>query len=140
MKRLSIIVFFTALSLSALTFSEGHKTLVTENPLKVEMVLLNEAFKNLIESIVRNNLHGIEEAFHDVHIARNKTEEAIEKGEISLPKNNDKIKEFIEIDEKFHSNLEGLIKASKKEDMKKIQQITSRLLDLCIQCHVKFRD
>ena len=122
-------------------FSTENKGLaLLENPLKTEMQVLDNAFKNLITSIVLNNLSAIEEPFHEVHKAKHKTEEALERKEIVLPKNNDKMAEFTKIDNKFHHELEDLIEASRKGDLKKVQKVTHELLDTCIQCHTKFRN
>jgi len=122
-------------------FSTENKGLaLLENPLKTEMQVLDNAFKNLITSIVLNNLSAIEEPFHEVHKAKHKTEEALERKEIVLPKNNDKMAEFTKIDNKFHHELEALIEASRKGDLKKVQKVTHELLDTCIQCHTKFRN
>ncbi len=120
--------------------AENDKPAMLENPLKAEMQVLDNAFKNLITSIVLNNLSAIEEPFHEVHKAKHKTEEALERKEIILPKNNDKMAEFTEIDHEFHHQLEVLIKASRKGDLKKVQKVTHDLLDTCIQCHTKFRN
>ncbi len=115
-------------------------TATAESPVKVEMRLLDNAFRNLISSLILNNPGGIGAPFHEVHKAKMNTEKAIKKGEIKLPKNGDKIKEFIAMDEKFHKELEGLLEASGKGDMKKVQDITHKLLDGCVQCHKRFRN
>ena len=131
---LLVFGFYSAFS----TENKGPPLL--ENPLKTEMQALDNAFKNLISSIVLNNLSAIEEPFHEVHKAKHKTEEALERKEIVLPKNNDKMVEFTKIDHEFHHQLEVLIKASRKGDLKKVQKVTHELLDTCIQCHTKFRN
>ena len=133
-------VILGAFGSARIVFVENAEPTGLENPLKTEMQVLDSAFKNLITSLVLNNLNAIEEPFHEVHKARHKTEEAIEKKEIVLPKNNDKMAEFTKIDNKFHHELEGLIEASRKGDLKKVQKGTHELLDTCIQCHTKFRN
>lgn len=110
-----------------------------DSPVKAEMKLLDKAFKNLIDSLVLNTPEAVEEPFHDVHMAKANTEKALEKGEIKLPKNNDKMKQFVEMDEQFHKRLEHLLEASRKKDMKAVQEVTHKLLDGCVQCHNKFR-
>lgn len=122
-----------------LTYFRESVTATTESPVKIEMRLLDSAFKNLISSLILDNPKGIEAPFHEVHKAKMNTEKAIEKGELKLPRNGDKIKEFIEMDKKFHQELEGLLEASGKGDMKKVQDATHRLLDGCVQCHQRFR-
>lgn len=133
-------VILAAFGSSSTVFAENAKPTGLENPLKTEMLVLDNAFKNLISSLVLNNLSAIEEPFHEVHKARHKTEEALERKEIVLPKNNDKMAEFTKIDNKFHHELEALIEASRKGDLKKVQKVTHELLDTCIQCHTKFRN
>lgn len=133
-------VTFAAFGSSSAVFAENSQPTGLENPLKTEMQVLDSAFKNLITSIVLNNLNAIEEPFHEVHKARHKTDEALEKKEIVLPKNNDKMAEFTKIDNKFHHELEVLIEASRKGDLKKVQKATHTLLDTCIQCHTMFRN
>ena len=110
------------------------------NPVKAEMRLLDDAFKNLIDCLILNTPEGIEEPFHEVHKAKANTEAALEKGEIKLPKNGDKMKQFVEMDEQFHHKLEILIEASRKKDMKAVQEVTHKLLNGCVQCHSKFRN
>lgn len=109
------------------------------NPLKEEMMFLDAAYKNLIDSLVLNNLSAIEGPVEEVLNAKEKTEAALEKAEIKLPKNNDKIKIFKEMDEQFHIKLTNLIVLSKKGDKHGIQKLTHELLNACIQCHDNFR-
>ncbi len=135
-----IAVFSAAICSSSTALAENAKPTSLDNPLKIEMQVLDNAFKNLITSIVLNNLSAIEEPFHEVHKVKHKTEEALERKEIVLPRNNDKMAEFTEIDHEFHHQLEVLIKASRKGDLKKVQKVTHELLDTCIQCHTKFRN
>ncbi|MCC6543744.1 MAG: cytochrome c [Nitrospirae bacterium] len=141
MKRLIFIAITSAtIFCIAAIYSGEAMTAATESPVKVEMRLLDSAFKNLITSLILNNPKGIEAPFHEVHKAKMNTEKAMEKGEIKLPKNGDRLKEFIEMDEKFHKELEGLLAASGKGDMKKVQAAAHRLLDACVQCHNRFRN
>lgn len=119
---------------------EAKTAPAADSPVKVEMRLLDKAFKNLIDSLILNKPEAIEEPFHEVHKAKVNTEKALEKGEIKLPKNSNKMKEFIHMDEQFHGKLEALIEASRKKDMKAIQDVTHKLLNGCVQCHNKFRN
>ena len=132
-----IAVVFAAWSSSAT--AQDTKT-TADNPIKAEMRLLNDAFHNLINSIILNNPQGVEEPFHEVHRAKANKEKALERGDVRLPKNNDKIKQFIKMDKEFHENMEILIEASQKGDTKKMQEITHKLLNGCIGCHNKFRN
>lgn len=125
---------------TASVHADEAKTAQTESPVKVEMRLLDKAYKNLIDSLLLNKPEAIEEPFHEVHKAKANTEKALEKGEIRLPKNNDQMKEFVEMDERFHNDLVTVIKASRAGDMKKVRAATHKILDGCVQCHSKFRN
>ena len=110
------------------------------NAVQVEMRLLDEAFKNAVDGLLLSAPEIIEGPFHEVHKAKMNTEKAIKKGTIKLPKNSDKLKEFVELDEVFHEKLVGLLKASRKKDMQGIQDSLHQILDGCVQCHNKFRN
>lgn len=135
-------VVSVALSSASIVHAEEAKTAPAAGvtPVKAEMRLLNDAFKNLMDALILNTPETIEEPFHEVHKAKANTEKALEKGEIKLPKNGDKMKQFVEMDEQFHKKLEMLIEASRKKDMKAVQETTHKLLDGCVQCHSKFRN
>lgn len=139
-KYILCAVVSVAISSALIVRAEEAKTAPADSPVKAEMRLLDKAFKNLIGSLVLNTPEAIEEPFHEVHLAKANTEKALEKGEIKLPKNNDKMKQFIEMDEQFHKKLEHLLEASRKKDMKAVQELTHKLLTGCVQCHNKFRN
>ena len=42
--------------------------------------------------------------------------------------------------QEFHKNMKGLIESSGNGNMKKVQDITHRLLNGCVQCHNRFRN
>ena len=50
------------------------------------------------------------------------TGKAIKKGAVKLPKNGDKMKEFIEMDEVFHDKLRTLLRATRKKDMGEVKK------------------
>lgn len=138
MKRLflglALILAFTGAAVSAEAPPKG-----AANPLKDEMWHLNAAFKGLIDSLVLRKPGDIAGPFEEVLKAKAATEAALEKGEIWLPRNNDRKDEFRKMDEEFHGQIEDLIKKSKKGDMKGVQALTHRLLDGCVRCHNTFR-
>ncbi len=109
------------------------------NPLKEEMWLLNTAYKILVDALVLKNPSAIAGPFEKVLKAKPRTEAALEKGEIRLPKNNDKLGEFKKMDEEYHAMIENLIGLSKKGDMLGVHKLTHRLLDGCVRCHDRFR-
>ena len=138
-QRILILIVAVLAALSSSATAQDTKT-TADNPIKAEMRLLNNAFNNLINSLILNNPKAVEEPFHKVHKAKSNTEKALERGDVRLPKNNDKLKQFIEMDKEFHENIEILIEASRKGDMNKVQKTTHELLNGCIGCHNKFRN
>ena len=107
--------------------------------LKIEMRLLNEAYKNLIECLILKIPEGIEDPFREVKKAKISTEEALDKGQIYLPMESDKIMQFEEMYKQFYQKLDVLIEASKKKEMETLRDLTPQLLNGCIQCHDRFR-
>lgn len=111
-----------------------------ENAVKHEMRLLDKAFKNLIDSLLLDTPEAIESPFHDVHRAKMATEKALKAGKVKLPKNGDKLDEFVALDEAFHGKLKRLLGAARKKDRKGIQASAHEILDSCVQCHSMFRN
>lgn len=143
MKKFILSAFVSvALGSAAMVNAAEVKPVETpaNSPVKTEMKLLDAAFKNLINSLILNDPKAIEGPFHEVHMAKANTEKAIEKGELKLPKNGDKMKEFVRMDEEFHGKLVAVIMASRKGDMKGVKDATHQILDGCVQCHNKFRN
>lgn len=136
MKKITcMILALAALSFTALAYAAPPSA----NAVQDEMRSLDAAFKNLVGSVALGDPGPIEGYFVDLRGKREKTEEALAKGTVRLPKNPGKMKLFAEMDEKFHAGLEKLIEASKKGDMKNVREQTHRLLDSCVVCHDKFR-
>ena len=111
-----------------------------ELAVKHEMHLLDAAFKNLLDAIVLNAPETIEAPFHAVHTAKMATEKALHSGKVKLPKNGDKLDEFVELDEAFHGKLKKLLGAAKRKDSKEIQNSAHEILDSCVECHARFRE
>ena len=138
-KHVAAIALFLTLCLTNTAFAGEGKADAEANPLKEEMRLLNKAFKNLMDSLVLHNPASIEAPVREVLEAKEKTEAALEEGKIMLPRNNDKMELFKELDTEFHMKLEKLVELSKKGDMPAIQEMAHELLDGCVGCHNDFR-
>ena len=139
MKRWCFILGIVA----AFTLQHTVKAVAQEpqpNLIKEEMVAMNDAFTNLIQALIFNKPDIIEEPFLKVEEARKKVEEAIKKGgKIILPKNHSKLKEFVNIDDEYHAELEKMLAASKGKNMRIVKLQTHKLLNLCVYCHARFR-
>lgn len=110
-----------------------------KNQLKHEMNYLDTAFNGLIRAIALDDLGPVVDSFARLHELRADTERAFEKGEITLPKNNDKNKLFRQLDDNFHKELEFVLHQAKANDAKAVKASAIRLLDSCIECHRMFR-
>lgn len=121
--------------------AQGKKEIVPpEMAVKHEMRLLDAAFKNLLDAILLDSPDTIEAPFHEVHKAKMETEKALKSGKVKLPKNSDKLDEFVRMDEAFHGKLVKLLGAAGKRDRKGIKDSAHEILDGCVQCHNRFRN
>ena len=136
------IVFLIAIAL-VLVFagiSSAAEKQNAENLILKEMVALDKAFKTTIDAVVLNRLDKIAPAFEDVHRVREEVEKTVKEGKkIALPKNQERFKMFVGLDNRFHKEVEILIESAKKNHMGRVQKQTNRLLGLCVRCHTMFR-
>ncbi|MGB7574481.1 MAG: cytochrome c [Thermodesulfobacteriota bacterium] len=110
------------------------------NLLKEEMVALERAFEGIIDAVIFGNMKLIKPAIPPLNKAREKVGQAIKAGEkIILPKNQEKFKEFLKLDDKFHREFEALEKAAEGGKKKMVKDQTHKLFDACVVCHESFR-
>jgi hypothetical protein len=109
------------------------------NVVQNEMRLLDEAMRTTLTLIANDQLDGIPAQIKKVHPARQLTEEAIEKGLYQTPKNPDKVDEFVALDNEFHDDLKGLLKASKSDDLQMATEKFGDLVQGCTTCHTQYR-
>ena len=130
---LFLLAFFPGIGIA-----EEHQE--SGNLVQREMIALDRAFKTTIDAIVLNEPRRIGPAFDEVNKAREQIEHAIEhKARITLPRNQKRFREFVRLDNKFHHELEVLLKAAQKNKMRVVQKQTHGLLDACVRCHAIFR-
>jgi len=141
-KFIPIIAFISILSAFLIVTSVLSQTKSGGgvNLVKEEMLALDPAFKKIIDAVVLGNMKIIKPALADLHEAREEVEKAVKAGQkITLQKNPDQIKEFIELDDKFHEEFEVLEKGAEAGDKKIMQGQTHKLLDACVVCHERFK-
>jgi cytochrome c556 len=110
------------------------------NVLRGEMLALEEVFETIIDAVIFENMELIKPQIPPFHEARKKFEEAISTGQkIELPKNQDKFKEFVKLDNKFHKDFEALEETSEKGQKEVVKDKTHKLFDACVVCHERFR-
>lgn len=132
------IILFLALFSAGIAFgAEKEESL---NLIRKEMAALDSAFKATLDAIILNEPGKIAPAFDEVSKIREEVEHAVKGGvKITLPKNQKRFREFVRLDDKFHHNLEVLLKAAKKNGIGVVQKQTHKLLDACVRCHAIFR-
>ncbi|HBR21338.1 MAG TPA: hypothetical protein DD713_02015 [Nitrospiraceae bacterium] len=138
MTKISFIVAFMIVFFTGIAY--GYDKQESQNLIMSEMVTLDKAFKTAIDAVLLNQLERIAPAFEDVHKVREQVEHAVkEREKIVLPKNQSLFKVFVRLDNRFHHEVEILVDASKKKNMKAVQRQVSRLLNMCVRCHGLFR-
>jgi cytochrome c556 len=137
-KRLFLVILTVAIGgASFLGISAQGQGL---NLVKEEMIALDAAFKKIIDAVVLGNMKIIKPALKEVHEAREQVEKAVKAGQkITLQKNQDKLKEFIELDDKFHEEMEVLAKAAEEGNKNLVLKQTQKLLDACVVCHEGYK-
>ena len=58
---------------------------------------------------------------------------------LNFPKNQDKFKKFIKLDDKFHKDFEALVKVAGKGPKEIVKDRTYKIMDACVVCHERFR-
>jgi cytochrome c556 len=139
-KHLGIVMIFILVSVLGSYFAGESVRSQTVNLVKEEMLVLDPAFKKIVDAVVLGDMRIINPALGEVHEAREEVEKAVKAGQkIILQKNPDQVKEFIELDDKFHEDFEILEKAAEAGNKKVVKDQTHKLLDACVVCHERFK-
>ncbi len=110
------------------------------NPVPEEMAALDSAFKIIIGAVILGDIEVIHPALSKVRDSREALEGAVKTGcQISLPKNQNRLGDFLKLDSQFHIDLEELSAAAETGQKKVVRNLTHRLLDECVGCHERFR-
>ena len=120
----------------AVSAAEGQD----ENLILKEMAALDKAFKITVDAVVLNQPEKIAPAFVEVQKIREQVEQAVKEGKkIALPRNQNKFKVFVKLDNRFHREIRTLVIAAKKNRMRAVNRQTHNLLNMCARCHDIFR-
>lgn len=109
------------------------------NPLIEEMRALDCAFKEVVSAVATGDGNRVNRSIDSLRGLKEKTHKAIESGMIKLPKNHHRVKEFLKLDIRFHTELELLAKAAHKNNQRRMLMLTKKLLDGCVNCHRVFK-
>ncbi|HBG46644.1 MAG TPA: hypothetical protein DDW94_06585 [Deltaproteobacteria bacterium] len=137
-----ILALVAALILSAATIANsaehdhgraGHG----ESALIEEMRALDAAFREIVSGVAVNDRHRVLSAIELLHGTMEKTQEAMLHGAVKLKRNPSGIKEFERLDVAFHNDLASLARSAREGQ--KMNAITKKLLDGCVNCHTSFK-
>ena len=109
------------------------------SPLIEEMLQLDAVFRDVVSGVAVGDGVRVHEALEKMHGAMEKTHEGVSHGTVTLKKNADRMKDFVEQDKQFHAKLEDLAKAAHRNDGNAMLSLTKDLLDRCVKCHRDFR-
>ena len=109
------------------------------NPLISEMLILDHAFQQVVSAVALGDGAKVSKALDAMHGTMEKTHEGMHEGTVRIPKNAHREKEFVEMDKKFHLNLERLADAGRSNNQAKMLSLTKVLLEGCVNCHREFR-
>ena len=112
----------------------------SDNPLLDEMMKLDTAFRDVVSGVSRGDGARVHQALEAMHGTMEKTQEGVHRGTVKVPKNATRMKEFVDLDKKFHAKLETLSMAAHENDQQAMLKLTKELLDNCVQCHRTFRN
>jgi cytochrome c556 len=112
----------------------------SNNALIDEMVKLDAAFRDVVSGVSIGDGVRVYQALEAMHGTMEKTHEGMRHGMVKVPKNAARVKEFVDMDKKFHARLETLSTVAHKNDQQAMLKLTKELLDNCVQCHRTFRN
>jgi cytochrome c556 len=143
-----LVVVFSVLALPTVVFCQEHHAQSAgrapagheDDPLKEEMVKLDAVFREVVSGVSLGDGARVRRALETMHGAMEKTHEGVRHSTVQIPKNPDRVKEFVELDRKFHAKLDTLATAAHKNDQQAMLKLTKGLLDGCVQCHSTFRN
>ncbi len=110
-----------------------------ENPLITEMIILDKTFREIVSAVALGDSVRVHKALESMHGTKEKTHKGIHSGVVKIPKNADRIEEFVKLDEAFHRDLEVLAHAAHENNQKRMLSLTKKLLNSCVNCHQTFR-
>ena len=134
-----VLAAATTIAVSAEHRHQGSADHKGPNALVEEMRRLDKAFHEIVSGVALNDSRRVRAAIESLHGAFAKTQDALYHGEAELRKNPQDAKVFERMDRDFHKDLEALSHAAEKNDSKRMNELTKKLLDGCVSCHKSFR-
>lgn len=130
----------------ALSAAEGRHAFVDKeseqsgkNALVEEMLILDNTFREVVSGVALGDGERVRKALGSMHGTMEKTLEGVHEGTVKIPKNAGRVKEFVKMDERLHTELEQLAQAAEENNTIKMEALTKKILDDCVSCHRTFR-
>jgi cytochrome c556 len=147
LKTIGAFAVLCCLPLVPLSAAEhhGHEstkelTSTGTNPLTEEMVKLDKVFHEVVSGVALGDGDRVQKAVESMHGTMEKTHEGVHHDTVRLPKNADRMEDFVRQDMQFHGDLEKLATAAGKNDRDEMLRLAKKLLDQCVACHREFRN
>ena len=147
-----------ALSLTVVLLSSGHLAAAepasqdqhsTQNtatsqrpaasPLVAEMTILDSVMREMVSAIAQADGAPVTQSIKSLRETMEKTQQALQAGTISLPKNSNRLDDFQRSHDSFHAQVEALGRAGNRNNVEAMLMITKQLLESCVTCHRTFR-
>lgn len=109
------------------------------NPLIAEMRILDNVFREVVSAVSLGDGEAVHKALEAMHGTMEKTHEGVHSGIVRIPKNSDRVEDFVKRDKDFHGDLEALAHAAHINNRKSMVDLTKKLLEGCVNCHQTFR-
>jgi cytochrome c556 len=110
-----------------------------KNQLMEEMVILDGVFREVVSAVSLGDGERVHTALESMHGTMEKTHEGLHSGSVKIPRNSDRLNDFVQMDKEFHGDLEALAHAAHANDQQAMLALTKKLLDGCVNCHRTFR-
>lgn len=137
----SILVLAITLMASSLYagHDDRHNDGESGNPLVEEMLILDTVFRDVVSGVSLGDGEAVHGALESMHGTMERTHRGVHAGQVRIPRNADRLEEFVQMDKAFHEKLELLAHAAHEGDQSMMLNLTQTLLDGCVQCHSIYR-
>ena len=135
----SAMLFLLSYPLSASSGHDEHLQKKGGNPLIEEMMTLDRVFRDVVSAVSLRDNEQVQKVLESMHGTMEKTHAGVHAGSVVIPKNAERVEEFVKMDRQFHEKLESLASAARRNNQREVLRITKQLLDGCVRCHETFR-
>lgn len=85
--------------------------------------------REVVSAVSLGDGASVQKALESMHGTMEKTHEGVHSGSVKIPRNSDRVNDFVQMDKEFHGNLEALAQAAHANDQQGMLALTKELLD-----------